>query len=158
MELWLLRHARARAATPEQNDIEPPLAESGRDIASQLGRWIASSRRSVPSTILESPATRTRQTAERVQARLASAEPVVQEALWQALEDDLIGLFKAHQDRESLMIIGHSPGLEWLVQWLTGERPRLAVKPGTLVVIEADMPPECGRGKIVELVQDSDLT
>lgn len=158
MELWLLRHARARAATPEQDDIERPLAESGRDMASQLGRWIASSRRSVPSIILVSPATRTRQTAERVLAGQASVEPVVEEALWEALEEDLIGLIKAHQDRESLMIIGHNPGLEWLVQWLTGERPRLGVKPGTLVVIEADMPPECGRGKIVELVQESDLT
>src|SRR5690625_3718256 len=100
MELWLLRHARARAATPEQDDIERPLAESGRDMASQLGRWIASSRRSVPSTILVSPATRTRQTAERVLAGQASVEPVVEEALWEALEEDLIGLIKA-QDRKS---------------------------------------------------------
>src|SRR5690625_1500232 len=139
MELWLLRHARARAATPEQDDIERPLAESGRNMASQLGRWIASSGRSVPSTILVSPATRTRETAERVLADQASAEPVVEEALWEALEEDLIGLIKAHQDREALMIIGHTPGLEWQIQWLTGDRPRRSVKSDTLVHSEPYM-------------------
>lgn len=158
MKLWLLRHARARAATPEQDDIERPLAESGREMASQLGRWISASGHSVPPTVLVSPAVRTRQTAERALANNSSIDPIVEETLWEALEEDLISLLKAHQDQDSLMIVGHNPGLEWLVQWLTGERPRLGVKPGTMVIIETDMPPECGRGKIVELVQESDLT
>src|SRR5690625_8015889 len=109
MELWLLRHARARAATPEQDDIERPLAESGRDMASQLGRWLASARRSVPSTILVAPATRTRQTAERVLAGQPSVEPVGEEALREALEEALIGLLTAHQARGPLMILRPKP-------------------------------------------------
>lgn len=157
MELWLLRHARARAARPEEEDQERALAEAGCEQARALNQWIKASGRQLPSTILVSPAERTLQTAELVLQGLETSEPVIEPALWEALEEDLLGLLKQHEDKEDLLIIGHNPGLEWLVQWLTGQRPRLGMKSGTLVIIEAQLPAEPRCGEILELVQESDL-
>jgi phosphohistidine phosphatase SixA len=82
----------------------------------------------------------------------------VEPALWDALEEDLIGVLQKHASADSLMLVGHNPGFEWLVQWLTNQRPRLGVQPGTLIIIDADMPPAPGCGEIRKLVQPSDLT
>ncbi len=158
MELWLLRHARARAAASDEKDQDRPLTESGRATARVLGEWIGSSELSIPSTVRISPATRTRETARLMLDGLEAPEQVVEPTLWEALEEDLIGVLQKHQQADSLMLVGHNPGFEWLVQWLTNQRPRLGIQPGTLIIIDAEMPPAPGCGEIRKLVQPSDLT
>lgn len=158
MELWLLRHARARAAAPDEKDIDRTLTDSGRETARKLGEWIHSSGLAIPSTVRVSPSVRTRETARRVLEGHEAPEQMVEPALWEALEEDLIGVLQKHQDAESLLLVGHNPGFEWLAQWLTNQRPRLGVQPGTLIIIDAEMPPAPGCGEIRKLVQPSDLT
>lgn len=158
MELWLLRHARARPAGSGEKDRDRPLTDSGRESARKLGAWIKSSGLSVPSRVCVSPADRTRETARLVLDGLEAPEQVVEPALWEALEEDLIGILQKHQDADSLMLVGHNPGFEWLVQWLTDQRPRLGIQPGTLIIIDADMPPGPRCGRIRQLVQPSELT
>lgn len=157
MELWLLRHARARAKTSDEHDHDRPLTDSGRQTARKLGEWISASGLSVPTRVRVSPAVRTRETARLVLDGLEAPEQVVEDALWDALEEDLIGVLNRSQDAESLLLVGHNPGFEWLVQWLSGQRPRLGMQPGTLVIMQADMPPAPGCGSIRQLVQPSDL-
>jgi len=157
MELWLLRHARARAAASDEKDIDRVLTESGRQSARNLGEWIQGSGLAVPTTVRTSPALRTRETARLVLDGLESPEQVVEPALWEALEEDLIGVLQKHQEADTLLLVGHNPGFEWLVQWLTNQRPRLGIQPGTLVIIDAEMPPAPGCGKIRTLIQPSDL-
>lgn len=158
MELWLLRHARARAATQDEHDRDRPLTETGRETAANLSEWIRSSALSVPTRVRVSPAARTRETARLVLDGLEAPEQVVEPALWDALEEDLIGVLQKHAEADSLMLVGHNPGFEWLVQWLTNQRPRLGVQPGTLIIIDADMPPAPGCGRIRQITQPSDLT
>lgn len=158
MELWLLRHARACSAARDQKDQERPLTESGRETARKLGEWIRESGLQVPSTVRVSPAVRTRETTQLMLDGLEAPEQIVEPGLWEALEEDLVDVLKKHQDAESLLLTGHNPGFEWLVQWLTNQRPRLGIQPGTLVIIDADMPPAPGCGQIRTLVQPSDLT
>lgn len=158
MELWLLRHARARAAASDEKDQNRPLTESGRETARKLGEWIHSSGLTVPSAVRISSATRTRETARLMLDGLEAPEQVVEPELWEALEEDLIGVLHKNQKAESLLLVGHNPGFEWLVQWLTNQRPRLGIQPGTLVIIDAEMPPAPGCGQIRKLVQPSDLT
>jgi len=158
MELWLLRHARACSAARDQEDQERPLTESGRETARKLGEWIRESGLQVPSTVRVSPAVRTRETTQLMLDGLEAPEQIVEPGLWEALEEDLVDVLKKHQDAESLLLTGHNPGFEWLVQWLTNQRPRLGIQPGTLVIIDADMPPAPGCGQIRTLVQPSDLT
>jgi phosphohistidine phosphatase SixA len=89
---------------------------------------------------------------------IEAPEQMLEPALWEALEEDLIGVLQKYREAESLMLVGHNPGFEWLVQWMTNQRPRLGIQPGTLVIIDADMPPAPGCGQIRKLVQPSDLT
>lgn len=158
MELWLLRHARARSAASDEKDEDRPLTDSGRETARKLGEWIRESSQDAPSTVRVSPSLRTRETARLVLDGLEAPEQVVEPALWDALEEDLIGVLQKHQKADSLLLVGHNPGFEWLVQWLTNQRPRLGIQPGTLVIIDADMPPAPGCGRIRKLIQPSDLT
>lgn len=158
MELWLLRHARARAAASDEKDIDRPLTESGLQAARKLGEWVRSSGLTVPSTVRVSPSLRTRETARLALEGHEAPEHVVESALWEALEEDLIGVLQKNQESDSLLLVGHNPGFEWLVQWLTNQRPRLGVQPGTLIIIDADMPPAPGCGQIRKLIQPSDLT
>ncbi|MGQ4688943.1 SixA phosphatase family protein, partial [Klebsiella aerogenes] len=139
-------------------DIDRSLTHSGRETATRLGEWIRASGLAVPSTVRVSPAERTRETARLMLDGLEAPEQVVESPLWEALEEDLIGVLNKHRDADSLMLVGHNPGFEWLVQWLTNQRPRLGIQPGTLVIIDADMPPAPGCGHIRKLVQPSDLT
>lgn len=157
MELWLLRHARARAAAPDEKDIHRTLTQSGREAARKLNEWIRSSGLAVPSTVCVSPSVRTRETARLALAEIEAPAPAEEPALWEALEEDLISVLHKHQKAESLLLVGHNPGFEWLVQWLTNQRPRLGVQPGTLILIDADMPPAPGCGQIRKLIQPSDL-
>ncbi|MDZ7791939.1 MAG: histidine phosphatase family protein [Xanthomonadales bacterium] len=157
MELWLLRHARAKAVAPDGKDLDRDLTDSGREAARKLGQWIEASGLSVPATVCVSPSVRTRDTARLVLDGLEAPAHTVEPALWEALEEDLIGVLQKHQQAESLLIVGHNPGFEWLVQWLTNQRPRLGIQPGTLAIIDADMPPAPGCGRIRQLIQPSDL-
>lgn len=158
MELWLLRHVRARAAASDEKDKDRTLTDSGRETARKLGQWIQGSELAVPATVRVSPAVRTRETARLVLDGLEAPEQVVEPALWDALEEDLLGVLQKYREAESLLLVGHNPGFEWLVQWLTNQRPRLGIQPGTLVIIDAEMPPAPGCGRIRQLVQPSDLT
>ncbi|WP_376692298.1 SixA phosphatase family protein [Wenzhouxiangella sp. EGI_FJ10409] len=157
MELWLLRHARARAVASGQKDHDRDLTESGREAARKLGEWIQTSGLTVPTTVCVSPSVRTRDTARLALDGLEAPEPTVEPALWEALEEDLIGVLQKYQQADSLLVVGHNPGFEWLVQWLTNQRPRLGIQPGTLAIIDADMPPAPGCGRIHKLIQPSDL-
>ncbi len=158
MELWLLRHARARPATSNEKDRDRQLTESGRETARKLGKWIESSGLAVPVQVRVSPAARTRETARLVLDGLEAPEQVVERALWEALEEDLIGILRDHRDTDSLLLVGHNPSFEWLVQWLTNQRPRLGMQPGTLAIINLDRELAPGCGQIRELVQPNDLT
>lgn len=158
MELWLLRHARARPASSNEKDRDRRLTDSGRETARKLGGWIESAGLAVPVQVLVSPAERTRETARLVLDGLEAPEQLVERALWEALEEDLIDVLQRHQNAESLLLVGHNPGFEWLVQWLTNQRPRLGMQPGTLAIIDLDRAPSPGSGKLRQLVQPSDLT
>jgi len=158
MELWLLRHARAKAAASGEKDYDRTLTQSGREAAGNLGDWIRASGLILPSTLCVSPSVRTRETARLALDGLEAPEHTVEPELWEALEEDLIGVLQKHQKSESLMLVGHNPGFEWLVQWMTNQRPRLGIQPCTLAIIDADMPPAPGCGQIRKLIQPSDLT
>lgn len=158
MQLWLLRHTRARAASGREKDRNRPLSDSGRYTAGRLGEWIRDNELTPPGRILVSPAVRTRHTAELVLEHSPAAEPSLEPRLWEALEEDLVRIINDNADDEGgLMLIGHNPGLEWLVRWLSNQRLRLGMQPGTLVIMEVDLPPAPGSGRIEKLIQPSDL-
>ena len=159
MQLWILRHAKARAALPDEWDRDRPLTDSGREHARRLNHWLGQLDGPLPSKVLVSPAVRTRQTAELALAGLDITPPVHDERLWEAGDDELVQILdELGLPGEGLMLIGHNPGLEWLVRWLTRQHLSLGLQPGGLVVIDLSLPAKAGCGRIEQVIQPSDLT
>jgi phosphohistidine phosphatase len=122
--LLLLRHAKAQREG-SGGDAARPLADIGRADAALLGRFLAE-RRLVPDFVLCSPAQRTRETLEIVADALGAAPPAeFPDALYLAGPDTLLRLIRHSRDAvETLMAIGHNPGIEECAHALTGTANR----------------------------------
>ena len=102
---------------------------------------------------------RTRQTADKVLKGLDLPPPVFDDRLWEADDHDLMDILSEQgDDNRRLLLIGHNPGLEWLVRWLSAQRLTLGLQPGGLVILDLVLPPQAGSGRIDTVVQPSDLT
>jgi len=141
--LFLLRHAEAGrpAAT---RDHERPLSEGGRDDAIQMGVHMAQAGL-LPQMALVSTATRTRSTWELVQKALPQLVPALFESrIYESSSQDILSAIRATAaEHESLIVVGHNPGLHRLALHLIGRADRNAFArlhsdfpPGSLAVID----------------------
>ena len=111
--LTLMRHGNAKWKDPEVADFERPLNRRGVGEAEAMARRMAELAL-VPTLIIASPATRTKQTADIVARELGvSARHVrTEEALYLARADDILKVIRATGPRvPHLMIVGHNPGI-----------------------------------------------
>jgi phosphohistidine phosphatase len=122
--LYLLRHAKAVAAEPSADDFARELAARGHADATRLGVWLAE-RKLRPALVLCSPARRTAETWQDIsQAFEKPPEPQFPHALYLASPHLILAeLRKVAAKSESLMVVGHNPGLESLALHLA-KRPR----------------------------------
>jgi phosphohistidine phosphatase len=114
--LLLLRHA--KSDWPDGiDDAMRPLAERGRNDAPEMGRAITKAK-IVPEFAFISPATRTRQTWELAALEFDKIVAVIEEsALYAASEKTILDIIRsAPSSVETLMIVGHNPGLERLAR------------------------------------------
>ena len=131
--LILLRHAKSDWNTSASSDHARPLSGRGRRDAPRIGAALAA-RGWVPEVVLSSDATRTRQTWEGMRAVLAPEAPVRWcHELYLASAGSAAGLLAA-QTAQTVMLIGHNPGLEELVQQLAGEPERMTTCNAALLV------------------------
>ncbi len=119
--LLLMRHAKSSWKDTELSDIDRPLNKRGKKDAPFMGA-VLKEKELVPQLILSSTAVRARQTVELVTAAcnypgetryldyFYLAEPAAY----------LRGLAEVPDDLERVMVIGHNPGLEGLLQILSG--------------------------------------
>jgi phosphohistidine phosphatase len=111
----LLRHAKSSWADPALADIDRPLAPRGQRAARRIAKYIR--RKKIrPAIVLCSPSFRTRQTLEAIAPSLGEDSSVeFVEELYAASEDDLIHRLQALPESvDSVMLIGHNPGLQKL--------------------------------------------
>lgn len=120
-ELLILRHAKSDHADPTLADFDRPLAERGREDAHKMGEWMASEQL-IPNHIITSPAKRTLQTIKRVRTHLdpngdipCVQEPGIYEAGVSSLLD---ALAQAPRSAHRVLMVGHNPGLEQLMEYL----------------------------------------
>ncbi|MEM7430074.1 MAG: histidine phosphatase family protein, partial [Pseudomonadota bacterium] len=109
--LYLLRHAKSSWSDATLSDRLRPLNKRGRNAASQVGRFVHS-RGLVPDLVLCSPATRTRETLQRMADEWDAAPPVrYEEGLYEfSAGSSYLSLVRAAPaDVGSLMLIGHNP-------------------------------------------------
>ncbi|MGX4693498.1 SixA phosphatase family protein [Streptomyces sp. JNUCC 63] len=119
--LVVLRHA--KSARPEGvADHDRPLAPRGRRDAPAAGRALAEAD-CLPDLALCSTALRARQTWELASAQWGTPPPVryVSELYAADVFDLLAAVRKAPPEVETLLLVGHNPGLEDLVLELAGD-------------------------------------
>ncbi|NUK55354.1 histidine phosphatase family protein [Streptomyces lunaelactis] len=119
--LVVLRHA--KSAWPEGvADHARPLGPRGLRDAPAVGRWLATAD-CLPDLVLCSTARRARQTWELAAAELGSIPPVrFERRVYAADEQQLIdAVHEVPVEMETLLLIGHNPGLQDLILLLAGE-------------------------------------
>jgi len=145
--LFILRHAKSSWNNSALTDFERPLNGRGRRDAPRMGRLMRE-RALRPDVILCSPAERTRQTA----ALLASAagldaEPRYDERIYEASAGQLLGvLSEVRTEAGSVLLIGHNPGVEQLIEALSGARERMTTAALARVALDIDAWDKIGAG------------
>jgi phosphohistidine phosphatase len=118
--LTLLRHAKSSWDDTRLDDHDRPLAERGHRDAPSMGERLAR-RRLNPDLLLTSTAERARQTAEYVSSALGlpASRTRIERRLYLASPGELLLLLAEIDDGiESLLLIGHNPGLTELANRL----------------------------------------
>jgi phosphohistidine phosphatase len=124
--LYLLRHAKSSWKDDSLRDFDRPLKERGRQAAKLIGRQLAAEKLDSPY-VISSPAMRARETSEIV---LKSAglrfEPVYDERIYEADRRRLLEVLSGlEEEKKVVLLIGHNPGMEELLEFLTGERQQM---------------------------------
>jgi phosphohistidine phosphatase len=121
--LLVLRHAKSSWNDPALDDHERPLNKRGRRDAPRMGGLVREYGL-VPDVIISSDAVRARLTAEAVaEAARYTGEILLDPHLYLASPADILSLLTTVRANAGIvMIVGHNPGLEKLVEQLTGER------------------------------------
>jgi len=124
--LFILRHAKSSWADPKLADIDRPLNKRGKRDAPRIGSLLRKNDL-VPDLILSSPAVRARLTAEAVaEASGYEGEIEFEDNFYPGNPEDYIEVLQAlPDDVNSVMVVGHNPGLEELLETLTGESAAL---------------------------------
>lgn len=119
--LLLLRHAKSSWDDPALVDFDRSLAPRGEKAAPRMGEEMAR-RGWLPELAIVSPAARTRATWALVAARLPDPpEAIFPDRLYMAEPDYLLSLAReAPWQIETLLVVGHNPGLEEFATMLAG--------------------------------------
>lgn len=119
--LFLLRHAKSSWADPDLADIDRPLNERGMDEAFFIGGHIGKIGVAL-DLIISSPARRAVDTANRVKDSLATdSEIACNDHIYEASPLRLLrAVSELSPNFDSVLIVGHNPGLEGFIRLLTG--------------------------------------
>jgi phosphohistidine phosphatase len=120
--LLVLRHAKSSWKRPSLADHDRPLNKRGKRDAPRMGRLIRD-QHLVPELILSSSAVRARNTALAVGdvCEHAAELRVLRELYLAEPEDYVLVLQHLGDEIGSAMVVGHNPGMEELVEALSGE-------------------------------------
>src|SRR6266704_2743160 len=119
--LFLMRHAKSSWSEEGLADIERPLNERGLRVAPFMGK-LMQEKGFEPDRILTSTAVRARNTAALVKeagklAAILQFEPRIYEASPNGLRQVVSEIGERFK---SAMIVGHNPGIEGFIRFLTG--------------------------------------
>jgi phosphohistidine phosphatase len=119
--LILMRHAKSAWDDPHQKDIDRPLNGRGRKAAPHMGAWLAGEGYK-PDLVLCSTAQRARETLDLVRPSLPGSTKVEHlRALYMAGPREMLSeIGKAPATAETVMLVGHNPGMGSLASLLAG--------------------------------------
>src|SRR5262245_55388988 len=137
--LLVLRHAKSSWSDPARDDHERPLNKRGRRDGPRMGELVRQYGL-IPDTVISSDAMRARLTAEAVAESAGYVgEILLNQHLYMASTADILSVLQTVQgNAETVMIVGHNPGLEELVEQLTGEQQDLPTAALAQIVLPID--------------------
>ena len=166
--LYLLRHAKSSWDDASLADHDRPLSQRGRGAARKVAGYVQETGIR-PELVLSSPSRRTRETLELVEPALAEAEVRFEPELYGASEAALLAtLHGLPDDVESVLLLGHNPGMQQLAVALTGRGDadlvqRLRTKMPTAALAALTLPVDMwdevtvGKGELVSYVVPREL-
>jgi len=119
--LLIMRHAKSSWEFTNLSDHDRPLNDRGKRDAPRMGKVLLKERL-VPQLIISSSAARARSTAEKVaKASCYSGEISVDSSLYRAGPSAYLKALRRQTSQyDTVLIVGHNPDLEHLVEILTG--------------------------------------
>ncbi|HEY2962640.1 MAG TPA: histidine phosphatase family protein [Pyrinomonadaceae bacterium] len=120
--LYLLRHAKSSWKDASLADFERPLKERGQKAAQQIGEFLAEKSVDI-SLLISSPSVRTHQTIDILLRHAAiGVQPLFDQRIYEASLGTLVQVvIELPDDKEAAMLVGHNPGMEELLGFLTHE-------------------------------------
>ena len=137
--LLVLRHGKSKWGEEFESDFERPLNKRGQRAAKFIGKHLKK-QELAPDAIVTSPAERAVSTAELIGARFELGELFLSKQIYHAGCSTLLEVVaKLDDEWQTVLLVGHNPGLEELVDQLSGSRDTL-LKTCSLAVlsVEAD--------------------
>jgi phosphohistidine phosphatase len=159
--LLILRHAKSSWAELSLPDYERPLNDRGKHDAPRMGRLVKDEGL-VPDLIVSSTARRARKTAAKVAKACGYDSPIEHtDSFYQAYPDDYIQILRCVADEHNaVMVVGHNPCLEELVEAVAGERHRMPTAALAHVALEIDRWEELSLqtpGRLVQIWRPKEL-
>lgn len=159
--LLILRHAKSNWNHPGLADHDRPLNKRGKRDAPKMGQLLLDESL-LPDLIISSTAKRARETAGRIARASGYEGPVVETRdLYHAFPEEHLSVLKNHAGKnERVMIVAHNPGLEELLQALTGQAERLPTAALAQVTLPIDHWPDLTletKGTLVNLWRPKEL-
>ena len=125
-ELIIMRHAKSDWSSDTATDFERSLSKRGIRDATRMSAWLKE-QQIIPDRIVSSPATRTKMTVHIVcdgldinTSEITWDYRIYETGIEELLE--VISEYGPHANR--LLLIGHNPGLDALLDFLSREKPR----------------------------------
>lgn len=149
-ELLVFRHGKSDWTSDAPSDFERPLAKRGKKTVKQMGAWIEEQGH-LPDCILSSPALRAKQTTLRLCRFAGIPETGITwvQAFYEAGTNAFLeALADCPKSKERVLVVGHNPGLEDLVDYLCGgplERPMDGKLLPTAALARLEMPADWSR-------------
>jgi phosphohistidine phosphatase len=122
-ELLILRHAKSDWDSSARTDFDRPLAKRGRKDAPRVGRWLKE-QGLVPDYVISSPAERAKQTVIGVCEQMEIGPGAINwdDRIYHASSGALLNVLnECPPEAQRVMIAGHNPGMEILLQNLCEE-------------------------------------
>ncbi len=133
--LYILRHSKTNHESPTGRDFDRTLAERGVCDAELLGEFM-SAIEPQPQLIISSSAVRARETTDAANLQV-QAETRFEPRIYEASTSTLVDIVSEIPINVGCaMLVGHNPGFEGLVEYLTGEA--IAMPTSALAIVESE--------------------
>lgn len=149
--LVLLRHGKSSWDNPALEDFDRPLNERGVTDTKLVGKYARKNALKM-DLVVSSPATRAKGTVELFMAAAGLKNGLVyDERIYEASARRLIQVISGLDDaHETVMLVGHNPGFEQLLEQLTGDSRKVPTASMTCIRLDIDKwgAPKGGQGKL----------